>query len=60
MKKLDTAKLKESLAYIESKQREVQLSQKFDNRSLNSIIKYLKNDMINNFRLMGHDVYIFK
>lgn len=58
MEKLDIQRLKSSLQYLKSKQRELKKHPENDNRSLESIIKYLKKDMIDQFNLTKYDLYI--
>ena len=52
--KLDVQKLKETLKYLESKQRELKRQNQNDNRSLESMIKYLKKDMMEQHALADH------
>jgi len=51
-------RLKRTLAYLESKQRELKRQTETDTRSLESMIKYLKKDMLEQFKLTEYDVYI--
>lgn len=52
--KLDVQKLKETLKYLESKQRELKRQNQNDTRSLESMIKYLKKDMMEQHNLSDH------
>ena len=58
MEKLNIQKLKSSLQYLESKQRELKRNSESQNRSIESIIKYLKKDIIDQFKLANYDIYI--
>ncbi|OXA80938.1 hypothetical protein SAMN05444397_101773 [Flavobacterium aquidurense] len=58
MEKLELQRLKKSVQYLESKQRELKKQQDNDTRSIESIIKYLKKDMIQQFKLMDYDSLI--
>ena len=58
LEKLEHHRLKKSLQYLESKQRELKRQQENDTRSVESIIKYLKKDMIQQFKLMDYDPLI--
>lgn len=58
LEKLEFQRLKKSLQYLESKQRELKRQQENDTRSIESIIKYLKKDMIYQFQLMDYDPLI--
>lgn len=58
LEKLDVQRLKKSLQYLESKQRELKKQQENDTRSIESIIKYLKKDMIQQFNLADFDPLI--
>ncbi|MET3026300.1 hypothetical protein ABXT06_06465 [Flavobacterium sp. UW10123] len=51
MGKLNVQKLKETLKYLESKQRELKRQDQKDTRSLESMIKYLKKDMMEQYNL---------
>jgi len=55
---INVLRLKRTLAYLESKQRELKRQNKNDTRSLESIIKYLKKDMLEQFKLADYDVYL--
>lgn len=60
-KKLDKIlihRLKKSLQYLESKQRELKKQPENDTRSIESIIKYLKKDMVHQFKLTDYDLSI--
>jgi len=48
-------RLKKSLDYLQSKQREVERCYENDTRSLESMIKYLKKDMVEQFKLLNYD-----
>lgn len=52
--KLNVQKLQETLKYLESKQRELKRENQNDTRSLESMIKYLKKDMIEQHNLSDH------
>ncbi len=52
--KLNVQKLKETLKYLESKQRELKKQNQSDTRSLESMIKYLKKDMMEKHDLSEH------
>ncbi|KQX15363.1 hypothetical protein [Flavobacterium sp. Root420] len=58
MEKLELQRLKKSLQYLESKQRELKKQQENDTRSHESIIKYLKKDMVHQFQLTDYDASI--
>ena len=58
MESLEIQRLKKSLQYLESKQRELRKQQENDTRSLESIIKYLKKDLVHQFSLMDFDPLI--
>ncbi|CAA9195604.1 hypothetical protein FLA105534_00724 [Flavobacterium bizetiae] len=58
MDKINVLRLKRTLSYLESKQRELKRQNKNDTRSLESMIKYLKKDMLEQFKLTDYDVYI--
>ncbi|MET0945703.1 hypothetical protein [Flavobacterium sp. LAR06] len=58
MEKTEIQRLKKSLQYLESKQREFKKQQDNDTRSIESIIKYLKKDMIQQFNLTDYDSLI--
>lgn len=58
MEKLNIQRLKSSLQYLESKQRELKRNPESQNRSIESIIKYLKKDIIDQFKLANYDIYI--
>jgi hypothetical protein len=55
---INLLRLKRTLAYLESKQRELKRQNENDTRSLESMIKYLKKDMLERFKLTEYDVYI--
>ena len=54
LEKLNIQRLKRTLDYLESKQRELKNQTDTDTRSLESMIKYLKKDMMEQFRLADH------
>lgn len=54
LEKLNIQRLKRTLEYLESKQRELQNNKDNDTRSLESMIKYLKKDMMEQFKLADH------
>ena len=58
MEKLQIQRLKKSLQYLESKQRELKRQQGNDTRTIESIIKYLKKDMIQQFTLLDYNASI--
>ncbi|WP_083691281.1 hypothetical protein [[Flexibacter] sp. ATCC 35103] len=58
MDKINVLRLKKTLAYLESKQRELKRHKDSDTRSIESMIKYLKKDMLEQFKLTDYDVYI--
>ncbi|MNR34004.1 hypothetical protein D3C85_1517360 [compost metagenome] len=58
MENLEIQRLKKSLQYLESKQRELKKQEENDTRSIESIIKYLKKDMIQQFNLTDYDSLI--
>lgn len=60
MDKLNLQRLKKTLNYLESKHRELRRQQENDTRSLESMIKYVKKDMIEQFKLSEYDLYIAK
>ena len=51
-------RLQKTLAFLESKQRELKRQDENNTRSIESIIKYLKKDMLEQFQLTQYDVYI--
>jgi phosphotransacetylase len=55
---INVLRLKRTLAYLESKQRELKRQNENDTRSLESMIKYLKKDMLEQFKLTEYDIYI--
>jgi len=58
--KLNVQRLKETLDYLQSKQRELNRQGKNDTRSLESMIKYLKKDMLDQYNLEDHHLSIKK
>jgi hypothetical protein len=55
---INVQRLKKTLAYLESKQRELTKHSENDTRSIESMIKYLKKDMLEQFNLHEYDIYI--
>ena len=55
MEELDVQRLKKALDYLESKQRELKREHQNDTRSIDSLIKYLKRDMLERFHLSRYD-----
>lgn len=58
MDKTNIQRLKKTLTYLESKQRELKRQNENDTRSLESMINYLKKDMLEQFALHSYDIYI--
>ncbi|SEO67888.1 hypothetical protein SAMN05444671_4147 [Flavobacterium sp. CF108] len=58
MDKLSIQRLKKTLLYLESKHRELKRQNDSDTRSIESMIKYLKKDMLEQFNLTDYDIYI--
>jgi hypothetical protein len=58
MDKLKIQRLKSTLAYLKSKQRELTRVETTNTRILESMIKYLKKDMLDQFKLAEYDIYI--
>lgn len=59
MEELQVHRLKEALGYLKSKQRELKKKEtENDTRSIESLIKYLKKDMVDQFDLTKYDLYI--
>jgi len=58
VEKINVLRLKKTLAYLESKQRELKRNHENDTRSIESMIKYLKKDMLEQFKLSNYDIYI--
>jgi len=56
--KINVLRLKRTLSYLESKQRELKKHSESDTRTLESMIKYLKKDMLEQFKLQHYDIYI--
>ncbi len=56
--KLNVQRLKETLDYLQSKQRELKRQGENDNRSIESMIKYLKKDMMDQYNLTDHHLSI--
>jgi len=58
LERVNVLRLKKTLDYLQSKQRELERQHETDTRSIESIIKYLKKDMIDRYKLTDYDVYI--
>lgn len=59
MENSEIQKLKRTLEYLESKQRELKkYNETEDSRSIESIIKYFKKEMLDQFNLVLYDEYI--
>lgn len=58
MDKKDFQKLQDSLRFLESRQRELKRDDKADTRAFDSLIRYLKKDMIFVFNLAAYDAEI--
>lgn len=58
MEKLNVQRLKKTLDYLESKQRELKRQHEKDTRSIESMINFLKKDMLEQFQLAHYDIYI--
>lgn len=58
MDKINVQRLKKTLAYLESKQRELKRQNENDTRSIESMIKFLKKDMLEQFKLTNYDIYL--
>lgn len=58
MEELNVQRLNKALYYLKSKQRELKKENENDTRTIESFIKYLKKDMINQFGLTKYDLYI--
>lgn len=58
MDKINVQRLQKTLAYLESKQKELIRQNENDTRSIESMIKYLKKDMLEQFNLHHYDIYI--
>jgi len=56
--KLNLQRLKKTLNYLESKQRELKKNHENDTRSVESMIKFIKKDMIEQYKLLEYDLYI--
>lgn len=54
MEKLNIQRLQMTLTYLESKQRELKRQNNNDTRSIESMIKYLKKDMIDQYKLVEY------
>lgn len=46
------------MSYLESKQRELNKQNNSDTRSIDSMITYLKKEMLEQFNLSKYDIYI--
>lgn len=55
MEKINIQRLQKTLAYLQSKQRELKIQGQNDTRSIESMIKYLKKDMLEQFQLAFYD-----
>jgi nitrogen-specific signal transduction histidine kinase len=55
LEKVSVQRLKKTLDYLLSKQRELEKNHETDTRSLESMIKYLKKDMVEQFKLVTYD-----
>ena len=58
LERVNVQGLKKTLDYLQSKQRELARQQENDTRSIESIIKYLKKDMVDRYKLADYDVLI--
>lgn len=58
MEKVNVQRLKKTLDYLQSKQRELKRQHGNDTRSIESMVKYLKKDMIDRYKLTDYDVSI--
>ena len=58
MEKVNVQRLKKTLDYLQSKQRELKRQHGNDTRSIDSMVKYLKKDMIDRYKLTDYDVSI--
>ncbi|MBF4515623.1 hypothetical protein IRZ71_04680 [Flavobacterium sp. ANB] len=58
MEKRNVQRLKKTLDYLESKQRELKRQYETDTRSIESMIKYLKKDMLDQFNLSDYHISI--
>ncbi|MBP4136818.1 hypothetical protein J3495_01855 [Flavobacterium sp. P7388] len=58
MEKLNIQRLSQTLNYLESKQRELERQMQNDTRSIDSMIRYIKRDMLNEFQLSDFDASI--
>jgi len=58
VEKLNIQRLQMTLLYLESKQRELKRQNETDTRSIESMIKYLKKDMIDQYKLMNYHTSI--
>lgn len=58
MEKVNVQRLKKTLDYLQSKQRELKRQHGNDTRSIESMVKYLKKDMVDRYKLTDYDVLI--
>lgn len=58
MEKTKVQRLEKTLDYLESKQRELKRLKESDTRSIESMIKYLKKDMLAQYNLSDYHVSI--
>lgn len=58
MEKVNVQRLKKTLDYLQSKQRELKRQHGNDTRSIESMVKYLKKDMIDRYKLTDYDLLI--
>ncbi|KUJ59358.1 hypothetical protein AR687_23410 [Flavobacteriaceae bacterium CRH] len=58
MEKTKVQRLKKTLDYLESKQRELRRQKETDTRSIESMIKYLKKDMLDQYNLSDYHLSI--
>ncbi|OXA90379.1 hypothetical protein [Flavobacterium hercynium] len=58
MEKLNIQRLQMTLVYLESKQRELKRQNDNDTRSIESMIKYLKKDMVDQYKLVEYHTSI--
>jgi uncharacterized membrane protein (DUF106 family) len=58
LEEFNVKRLKKALDYLQSKQREIQRARENDTRTIESLTKYLKKDMIDQFELAKYDLYI--
>lgn len=58
METANLQRLKKTLDYLKSKQRDLKRQYDSDTRSIDSMIKYLKRDMIERYKLSDYDILI--